>query len=125
MELRRRVPGADNSLVLNTLQLLFLLHCRVNKTESALSELSELLKYPAYVQRVINPLTGGCIELAAVSSEISRSVVEAIVESPSKNLLYPLQAGIRLYLGDKMRLPREVREIAKVIRERIEKQKTT
>ncbi|MCL2009643.1 MAG: tetratricopeptide repeat protein [Synergistaceae bacterium] len=112
-----------NHPVLKTLQTLFSLHCKMNKTEPALSELSELLQYPAYVRGIITSLADGCIKLAAASTEISHSVAEAIEGSLSKDLLYPLYAGIRLYLGDKMRLPREVRETAKVIRERIKEQK--
>jgi DNA-binding MarR family transcriptional regulator len=108
--------------VVNFLIQFFYKAAKVNKTETALLELSELLKHPAYVRKNIKSLTDGCIESAAASPEISRSIAETIEESPSKDMLYPLYAGIRLYLGDKMRLPREVREIAKVIRERIEKQ---
>ena len=124
LELRRLVLGPEHLLALRTLRNLFRLYCRADKTELALSELSELLKHPAYVRGVINSLTDGCVALAAVSLEIARSVAEVIEQSPSKELLYPLQAGIRLYLGDKMRLPREVREIAKVISKRIKARKT-
>jgi len=59
--------------------------------------------------------------LAATSPDIARSIAEAIDESPSKENLYTLCAGLRLYLGEKMRLPREVREMAKIICERIKK----
>jgi tetratricopeptide (TPR) repeat protein len=121
--LRCSTQGPKHPETFYTTNNLFSLHCLINKTESALSELSELLKHPNYIQGSINSLTGGCIVLAATSPEIARSIAEAIDESTSKELLYPLRAGLGLYLGEKMCLPREVREIAKIISERIKEQK--
>ncbi|MCL2147498.1 MAG: ATP-binding protein [Synergistaceae bacterium] len=118
-----KVLGPEHPDTLRALQELFHLHCRIEKAEPALFELLELLKHPAYLRIENKLLTGGCIIMASVSSEVSRTIIEAIEGSPSKELLYPLNAGIRLYLGEKMRLPREVREIAKIIVERIKRQK--
>jgi DNA-binding MarR family transcriptional regulator len=107
--------GSEHPDTLGSMGNLFRLHCRMNKTEPAISELSELLKHPAYVRNVIRLLIDDCTALASVSCEVAKTVAETIENSPSKELLYPLYSAIKLYLGDKMRLPREVREIAKII----------
>ena len=125
LELCRKVFGPEHNITLISLQGLFHLHCNTEKAESALFELLELLKHPAYSRIDNKLLIDDCIILASVSSEVSRTIIEAIEGSPSKELLYPLHAGIRLYLGEKMRLPREVREIAKIISERINRHTIT
>lgn len=88
--------------------------------EAALSDLGERLRHPAEVQCCMPQVTDRCLELASISPETARRTVETIEGSASRNVFYPLAAGIRLHLGEKMRLPLEVRDIAWILRRKIQ-----
>lgn len=48
-----------------------------------------------------------------------RETINIIAESPSAELLEPLLAGLRIYNGEEVNVPAEVREVAKDVEERI------
>jgi hypothetical protein len=60
------------------------------------------------------------MDIAAVSRESALELVELIENSPSRDVLSPLVAGIKNYLGMEFRAPLEVREIADDVKSWIE-----
>jgi len=59
--------------------------------------------------------------IAAVSREVAEKLLGAIENSPSRDALSPLIAGIKNYLGLEFRAPLEVREVADDVKKWIEK----
>ncbi len=87
-------------------------------------ELARLLFAQAdFIKERLQYVNTLCVTLSAISPEVARKTLDLIENSPSKELLYALSAGIKTYLGIEFRAPQEVREIATDIKDWIEKMK--
>ena len=85
--------------------------------------LSELLENTNLVRELVSPIAQACVKWISDYPETTREIAETIEHSSSAHILWPLWAGIRMHLGDKnLCLPREVREIGRMVQKMIEQQ---
>lgn len=87
--------------------------------------LEKEINHPDNVSENTKKISDLCMEIAASSREKAQELVELIENSPSRDVLSPLVAGIKNYLGMEFRAPLEVREIAEDIKKWIEERQCT
>ena len=88
-----------------------------------LIDFSEFLENASLVRELVGPITQVCAKWVAGYPEVARGIAEAIEHSSSTHILWALWAGIRMHLGDKdLCLPREVREIGRMVQKMIEQE---
>ncbi|MCL1876024.1 MAG: tetratricopeptide repeat protein [Synergistaceae bacterium] len=88
--------------------------------DKAIEFINRGIKYSSYVLRHFDRISSLCMDIAASSRDRAQELVELIENSPSRDVLSPLVAGIKNYLGIEFRAPLEVREIAEDIKKWIE-----
>jgi pentatricopeptide repeat protein len=95
----------------------------IKNYDKALECLTMELNYPDHVSEDLQRINDLCMDIAAVSHDKARSLIELIENSPSRDVLSPLTAGIKNYLGIEFRTPLEIREISDDIKIWIEERR--
>ena len=90
-----------------------------NKWQEALKEATPFLAAVPNSQEARTKATDFLIEAAAAG--FAREALELLRNSPALEALEPLEVGLRLYLGQKPRAPREILEVGQDVADRIRK----
>jgi tetratricopeptide (TPR) repeat protein len=87
------------------------------KCDDALEHSEQFLQDAEVVRNCLEDATDLMVNLAARG--FAEKALEMIIESPSAEILEPLIVGIRLYLGEDVRVATEILEVGKDVAERI------
>jgi hypothetical protein len=66
-----------------------------------------------------------CLMANLAARGYAEKALELLIQSPSAELLEPLIAGIRIYLGEEVRIATEILEVGKDVAERIRERSGT
>jgi tetratricopeptide (TPR) repeat protein len=95
--------------------------CVVGKTEGALEQWGKYLEDTAAVEKAVDRAIDLGIELAARG--VGRQTLKVLEGSASAGVLEPLIVGLRMYLGEDVRVAAEIMEIGKDVAKRIEERR--
>jgi tetratricopeptide (TPR) repeat protein len=80
-------------------------------------EICFLLNYPDFISQDLHKTTE---VLTAAVAGLGQKILDLVISSPSAHVLEPLIVGIKLYLGQEITAPLEIREVAQDVVKRIE-----
>ncbi len=95
--------------------------CKLGKGREALQHARKYAEDAELVEKTVEDAIDLFIELSV--SGVGKEALKILCESPSSKILEPLVAGLRLFVGEDVKAPAEVMEIAKDVVKRIEERR--
>ena len=89
-----------------------------DNAKALLERIPHYLSKVELIERITPIATDIMSALAAIGHE--HIIIDIVTDSPSADIFEPLIAGIKLYLGEEIKAPQEVKEIATDVVKRIE-----
>jgi len=103
---------------LNVQHTLSCILCALGKGDEALEPARKYIKDAAFVEKTVEDAIRLFIELGAAG--YAKEALGILTDSPSAKYLEPLVVGLKLYLGEKIKVAVEIMEVANDVVKRIE-----
>lgn len=101
--------------------LIRVLFDKLRQPKKATEVLREYLEKTEMVEKTVNSTTELFVHVAAAG--YGREALKILVESPSAEILEPLVVGLRMYVGEDVKVAAEIMEVGKDVVKRIEERR--